>query len=156
METSSMSEPSRCPKCYGIPGTSCSHVPQPPPPSRAEELGQRIIGLLKLGHAGPGGALLGELILYAREQETLVCHHGWRGGMPRDGRHIVTPCPACGGQLFIADGGHLTCASVPKNQFQGCHSPSVEETVGALKKRAEELKSKLERICDECRRKILG
>lgn len=67
----------------------------------------------------------------ARERE---CHHGWRGSVPVDGQSIATPCPTCGlKSLFIANGGHLTCASVPKDSFQGCQSPIVEDTVRALK-----------------------
>ena len=77
-----------------------------------------------------------------------ACHHGWRGRAPKDGERIVTPCPACGLQsLFIGDGGHLTCSVVPGRDSRGCLSPSVEETVGALKQRAE--KAEAER--DEAR-----
>ena len=57
------------------------------------------------------------------------CTHGWRGLPPERGERIVTPCPACGGQLFIGDGGYLTCASVPKNQFQGCPCPSLSDAI---------------------------
>ena len=60
------------------------------------------------------------------------CHHGWRGTAIES--QINTPCPACGAtSLFIGEGGHLICARVPTDHSDGCHSPSVEETVNALK-----------------------
>ena len=74
------------------------------------------------------------LAALARELAGRACGHGWRGHAPERGERIVTPCPACGGQsLFIGSGGHLTCASVPKDQFQGCPSPGVDETVKRIK-----------------------
>lgn len=66
------------------------------------------------------------------------CTHGWRG---EKAEPIATPCPACRGKsLFIASGGHLTCANVP------CPSPSVELTVNALQTRIVELEAECERL----------
>mgnify|MGYP001607783306 CR=1 FL=1 len=68
----------------------------------------------------------------AAQSSTGACHHGWRGSSID--KQIQTPCPACGQKsLFIGDGGHLTCARVPSDHGDGCHSPSVEETVANLK-----------------------
>lgn len=88
------------------------------------------------------------LICSLREQiaklQQKICHHGWRGTVPDEGERIVTPCPACGARsLFIGAGGHLTCARVPSDFGNGCESPSVEETVNALKAQVAELKKAL-------------
>jgi hypothetical protein len=78
------------------------------------------------------------------EAENRACHHGWRGTVPDEGRSIQTPCPACGARsLFIGSGGHLTCSRVPSDRSDGCHSPSVEDTVKQLKQRAEQAESAL-------------
>jgi hypothetical protein len=78
------------------------------------------------------------------ESENRACHHGWRGTVPDEGRSIQTPCPACGARsLFIGSGGHLTCSRVPSDRSDGCHSPSVEDTVKQLKQRAEQAESAL-------------
>lgn len=76
-------------------------------------------------------AALARLEAAAREDaDSRACHHGWRGSVPEDGQRIITPCPACGAQsLFIGNGGHLTCASVPKDNFGGCPDPSVEDAI---------------------------
>lgn len=55
-----------------------------------------------------------------REQRP-VCTHGWRGGAPKDAKVIRDPCPTCGGQTFIGDGGGLTCANIP------CREPAITE-----------------------------
>jgi HPt (histidine-containing phosphotransfer) domain-containing protein len=78
------------------------------------------------------------------ESENRACHHGWRGTVPDEGRSIQTPCPACGARsLFIGSGGHLTCSRVPSDRSDGCHSPSVANTVKQLKQRAEQAESAL-------------
>jgi len=83
--------------------------------------------------------------------ESRACHHGWRGTAPERGQKIATPCPACGLQsLFIGAGGHLTCASVPKNRFHGCPSPSVAETVTSMKR---ELAAARRELADAMERK---
>lgn len=71
------------------------------------------------------------------------CRHGWRGSVPEEGARIVTPCPTCGGQLFVGSGGHLTCASVPSDHGMGCPQPGVERAINALRQRAEAAESAL-------------
>ena len=79
--------------------------------------------------------------------EQSVCHHGWRGTTPEDGKRIVTPCPACGGQLFIGSGGHLTCAVLGNQHgpYTGCQSPSVEDTWKDMRSRLERAEKDAER-----------
>lgn len=72
-----------------------------------------------------------------------VCTHGWKRYHVEE--QISTPCPACGlHSLFIGNGGHLTCASVPGQSGQGgCSNPSVENVITDLKKRIAELEKNL-------------
>lgn len=80
------------------------------------------------------------------------CTHGWRGFPPKEGRQIVTPCPACGEKaLFIGDGGHLTCARVPYGRSKGCPSPVVEEAVKAIRPKAEAFDKAVEAMPKEFR-----
>lgn len=76
-----------------------------------------------------------EMLALSEALERQACHHGWRGYAPEDGKRIVTPCPACGGQLFIGAGGHLTCANVGSSHgsYSGCPEPSVEQAIENLK-----------------------
>lgn len=55
-----------------------------------------------------------------RELGRVRCRHGWRGSKPKNGNIITTPCPACGGQLFVGKEGHLTCSRLD------CPEPGVE------------------------------
>lgn len=72
------------------------------------------------------------------ELGTKECHHGWRGSKP-DGEEVIrTPCPACGGQLFVGSGGHLTCA------YLGCREPGVERAWQAMKAKLSEVESRAE------------
>lgn len=69
------------------------------------------------------------------------CRHGWRGRPPKDGQRIVTPCPSCRSEsLFIGDGGHLTCASVPTSHggYEGCKNPSLQDQIEVLIKERDE------------------
>ena len=53
----------------------------------------------------------------ARELDIALRQTGPYGSEPQP--KIVTPCPSCGGGIFIGTGGHLTCARL------GCPSPGV-------------------------------
>jgi hypothetical protein len=86
-------------------------------------------------------AYIDSLTARLREMGEQQCHHGWRGHAPKDGRRIVTPCPACGSHsLFIGEGGHLTCAVLGSDHgpYNGCPEPSVEDAVNNLKQRLEQ------------------
>ena len=65
------------------------------------------------------------------------CHHGWRGSKPDGGEVIRTPCPVCGGQLFIGSGGHLTCANLQ------CREPDTGDVYKEARKRAESAEAKV-------------
>lgn len=48
--------------------------------------------------------------------------------MTPDQPRIETPCPSCGSRnLFIGEGGHLTCSLI------GCQEPGVERAIAALR-----------------------
>lgn len=51
---------------------------------------------------------------------------------------LKTPCPTCGGSLFVSDGGHVTCSYIP------CKEPSVERAVAKLKSERDALIAGLE------------
>ncbi len=62
------------------------------------------------------------------------CTHGWRGRAPERAQVIKDPCPVCGCQIFIGDGGWLTCASVPgKDDRGGCPQPGVGRAIADLR-----------------------
>lgn len=65
----------------------------------------------------------------------LTCHHGWRGAA--ESEVIRTPCPNCGGQLFVGKGGHLTCSSFH------CSEPGVERKWVALQRQNDKLSREL-------------
>lgn len=79
-----------------------------------------------------------------------VCTHGWRGGVPDNGQQIATRCPACGGQLFIGSGGHLTCSNVGSSfgEYNGCPEPSLRQWHQKATERAEKAEAELARAVD--------
>ena len=58
------------------------------------------------------------------EKNESKCTHGWRG--TNEAGVIKTRCPVCQGQLFVGQGGHLTCAVLE------CREPGMEQGIKLL------------------------
>jgi hypothetical protein len=90
------------------------------------------------------GSLLRDAADLITELRAQMCHHGWRGGKPGGEEVVRTPCPACGGQLFIGDDGHLTCAVLKCS-----HDPSIEVWWKEQAAVITELRAEVERLKEE-------
>ena len=80
------------------------------------------------------------------ESERLRCHHGWRGTGVTGEKVIRTPCPGCGGQLFIGDGGHLTCAII-----ECSHEPSIEAYWIETQRKLAQSEARVRRVAEAVR-----